>query len=273
MALQWYFDYPRFLLDLLSGRRVRAELQSAKQREIDLAGHLTADKPLRILDLANGQLRPQYYILKMNGHDVHGIDLVNKPSRSFSAYAYKLARLLYCIGLITQNWRGFAGIWRLLCQHQLAYGDVSALPYPENHFDLIISTAAFEHFLDVPAVVKDMARVLRSGGHCWISIHPFTALSGGHNISCRLGPIRSLPSEVHPWDHLLDRKIPFTVPLNEWRISQYRQEFEKYFHLIKDECRGVEGEELLTPSIERMLDRYSREELLCAMRCLVCTKP
>lgn len=46
----------------------------------------------------------------------------------------------------------------------LVGGNVGVLPFANSSFDLAISNAAFEHFLDVPAVLADLQRVLRPGG-------------------------------------------------------------------------------------------------------------
>jgi hypothetical protein len=81
-------------------------------------------------------------------------------------------------------------------------------------------------------------------------------------VSCRMGTIERLPAGFEPWDHLRKRRQPFTVPLNEWRHSQYVAEFSKYFDLLSVSYEGIEGEQLLTPEIERELSGFERRELL-----------
>jgi SAM-dependent methyltransferase len=43
-------------------------------------------------------------------------------------------------------------------------GDVGRLPFPNGHFDMIISRSVVEHLEDPPQVFREFARVLRPGG-------------------------------------------------------------------------------------------------------------
>jgi len=249
-------DYVRYSWQLLNGFRVRHEREFARMRAEDVAAYIPIDRPLRILDLANGRLRPQYTILRAAGHQVVGIDLVNRPRRTWVDIAYRIARRLYAwrSGLLP----GAAG------QQTLIYGDVTRLPLSDHQFDLITSVAAFEHFLDVPPVIAELHRVLRPGGVVWAAIHLFTCPSGGHNLSFTEYPLRTIPSGVEPWDHLRRRCLPFTVPLNEWRKDQYLEAFGRYFSVEKHYCATREGEEFLTPDVAHELANYSQDELTCS---------
>jgi SAM-dependent methyltransferase len=247
--------YPRYLWQLLNGFRARHEATLAQMREHDLSGYPGGNHPRRVLDLANGRLRPQYALLKASGHYVYGIDLVNRPRSSGSEIAYRAARRLY-------TWKlgipaGAAAADSLVC------GDVGVLPFPAGRFDLVTSIAAFEHFLDVPRVVAEIDRVLRPGGLVWVCIHLFSSLSGGHNVSFTEIPLRHLPAGVEPWDHLRSRRLPFHVPLNEWRKNQYLDTFARHFQILSQYCAMREGEELLTPPVAAELSAYSRDELTC----------
>lgn len=149
-------DYPRYAWQLLHGQRSWMERTISEQRQRDIAACLDVGRRLRVLDLANGRLRPQYVLLKAMGHDVFGIDLVNRPLTSWKDRAYSVARWLYTWNL------GLPGAAEQA--RTLACGNVGALPYPDASFDLVTSIAAFEHFLDVPSVVAELHRVLRPGG-------------------------------------------------------------------------------------------------------------
>ncbi len=257
-------DYPRYAWQLLTGTRTYGESEMAARRREDLAPYLNLDRSLRVLDLANGRLRPQYMLLKSAGHRVYGVDLVNRPRLSAIDLAYHLARWIYALKLRlpvrTANGR------TLLC------GDVGVLPFPNSSFDLGVSAAAFEHFLDVPSVVAELHRVLRPGGMVWVSVHLFTSPSGGHNLSFTDLPVRTVPAGVDPWDHLRKRRLPFSVPLNEWRRDQYLEAFACHFEIVKHYCRGREGEEMLTPEIEAELAHYDRDELICPTFVIVARK-
>jgi SAM-dependent methyltransferase len=256
-------DYVRYGRQLLDGSRGRHERDLAQIREDDMAPYLDGKRHLRILDLANGYLRPQYILLKGIGHSVYGVDIVNRPEPNWANTAYRIARWLYArkLGSAASN-HG----------ETLVCGDVAHLPFTENSFDLVTSIAAFEHFYDVPSVVAETRRVLRPGGLAWVLIHLFTSPSGGHNISLTEIPLRTIPSDVDPWDHLRKRRIPFHVPLNEWRTDRYVEAFKSQFQILKQYCAMREGEEFLTPEIEVELSAYSRDELTCGSYVILARK-
>ena len=225
-------------------------------RERDISGFIDFSKPLRILDMANGQLCPQYYLLKAEGHQVTGIDLVNGRNTSWIDRGYRVARWIYAWYANDRKGR--------LDESTLVCGDVSRLPFMDGYFDLVTSIAAFEHFQNVPAVVSEMQRVMKPGGVAWISIHPFTSLSGAHNLRWKIGPISELPHGVDAWDHLREQKLPVPDSVNRWRIDQYLNVFVNYLEILKSYCFMVEGENLLMPKIIAELSAYSRVELICA---------
>ena len=248
-------DFLHYMWQLLNGFRARHEQEIAAKRQRDIAPYLKQNSPLRVLDLANGRLRPQYTLLRAAGHQVYGIDLVNRHQAGWTDMAYRIARYLYTwkLGLPSR----FGAGETLLC------GDVTSLPFPDSSFDLATSVAAFEHFLDVPAVIAELQRVIRPGGLGWVYIHLFTCPSGAHNLTLTEIPLRTVPKAIDPWDHLRQRKLPFHVPLNEWRKDQYLQTFASHFQIVKHYCALREGEHLLTPALEEELSGYSRDELTC----------
>jgi SAM-dependent methyltransferase len=247
-------DYLQFGWQLINGERLVHERRLASMRAADLAPYVNGSQPFCVLDLANGQLCPQFFLLLAAGHRVYGIDKVNQFKASWEYRAYQFARWLYLRKIRSLSKK---------CDNTLVCGDVGRLPFPTNSFDLVTSIAAFEHFLEVPLVVKEIQRVTRPGGLVWVWIHPFTCLSGGHNLSLTEVPLRSVPLGIDPWDHLRQRKLPFHVPLNEWRIDQYLKIFDSQFAMLKHYCALREGEALLTPEIERELKKYTRDELTC----------
>jgi ubiquinone/menaquinone biosynthesis C-methylase UbiE len=50
-------------------------------------------------------------------------------------------------------------------------GQAEALPFAAGRFDLVISRVALP-YADIPRAVREMARVLRPGGRCWLVLHP-----------------------------------------------------------------------------------------------------
>lgn len=258
-------EYWRYTWQMLTGFRARHERMFAEMRSRDIAPYVTSPGPLRVLDVANGWLRPQYTILKADGHHVYGIDLVNHPAANLGGWAHEVARWLYIHHLGAARDKGAA--------NTLVQGNVAALPYPDDSFDLVTSVAAFEHFLKVPAVVAELKRVLRPGGVVWVLVHLFTCPSGGHNVTLTEIPMRHVPRGIDPWDHLRLRRLPFHVPLNEWRSSQYLEVFSQNFEIIRHYCAMREGEQLLTPEIEKELADYSRDELTCGSYVIVARRP
>ena len=257
------FDYPKYLWQLVNGFRNNHERAIAKMRDDDLSLQQLDKSTLRIVDLANGRLRPQYLILRASGYSVCGIDLVNRPGRTWQDRAYVIARWLY-----TRNISGAVS----KVNNTLVCADVSALPFQDRSVDIVTSVAAFEHFLNVPAVLKETHRVLRSGGMLWALVHLFSSPSGGHNVSLSEVSLRTIPRGIDPWDHLRRRRLPFHVPLNEWRRDQYVKEFGRHFEVLNHYCAMREGENFLTPQIESELFDYSRDELTCGAYVIVARK-
>ena len=258
-------DYAVSVWQLMAGQRTAAERRLAAERDRDVAPYLDLSVPLRVLDLANGRLRPQYALLAAAGHAVHGIDLCNRPGRGLGDMGYAVARGLY--GLHIPRARTQSRAEGLTC------GDVTTLPYPDNAFDLITSVAAFEHFLDVPAAVAEMRRVLRPGGVAWVRIHPFTCPSGGHNVSLTEIPLVHLPPGVDAWDHLRGRRLPPYIPLNGWRIGQYAAAFAAELEILGQRCAMREGAHLLTPAVQAELAAYTADELTCGSYVILARKP
>jgi ubiquinone/menaquinone biosynthesis C-methylase UbiE len=61
--------------------------------------------------------------------------------------------------------------------------DARALPMPSDAFDLVVSSNVLEHVPEPFAVVDEMSRVLRPGGHLWLSFTNWYGPWGGHETS------------------------------------------------------------------------------------------
>jgi SAM-dependent methyltransferase len=257
-------DYVQFGWQLVTGFRLRGEKRIGDERNRDIAPYLDISRPLRVLDLANGRLRPQYLLLQAEGHRVCGIDLANRPRVSFVDFGHKIARWLFA------RREPLAG--KHVGDRMLVCGDVQRLPLRSNILDLVTSVAAFEHFLNIPPAIAELHRVLRPGGLAWVRIHLFTSLSGGHIISPMEIPLRKIPKGMDAWDQLRKRRVAIQVPLNEWRRNQYLEAFARHFGILKHYCATREGESLLTPEIESELSEYDRDELTCAALVILAQK-
>ena len=250
-----FLDGITWVWELLFGIRTRSELNCAAARKKETEEYLDYSKQLRILDLGNGRLRPQFSILCAENHRVDGVDLANDRKFNLTNLAYFFFRLIFSLWLGPRAWKKNNGT--------LHYSSAETMPFADNSFDLVTSVAAFEHFLNTPAVLKEIKRVLKPGGIIWINLHCFTCLSGGHNLTKRLSALDHVSDKSLLWDHLREKKLPFDVPLNEWRNCQYIDAFKKEFTVVQHRCTGVEGENLLSEEIHSFLKEYSRQELLC----------
>jgi SAM-dependent methyltransferase len=107
----------------------------------------------RALDAACGTGRHARHLLE-SGHDVVGIDLtpemLNRARKALPDAVFLEADLL-------------------------------KIPAANDRFDLIVCGLALAHVADLDAAIRELARVLRSGGHLIISVlHPFQAFLGWH---------------------------------------------------------------------------------------------
>ena len=51
---------------------------------------------------------------------------------------------------------------------QFTSGDVARLPYPDQFFDVVVSTISMHHWAELAQPLRELYRVLRPGGRVWI---------------------------------------------------------------------------------------------------------
>jgi SAM-dependent methyltransferase len=144
---------------------------------------------------------------------------------------------------------------------RLVQGDAASLPFADSSFDLVVSSAVWEHLPDVDAATQEVNRVLRDGGLAVIQIALFPALQGGHHAewhSVDVGPER----RIRPWDHLYPDRMPLPTYLNEWRESQYRDVIERRLGVFEWQDGEMRGAEFLTDRVASDLGDFSRRDLL-----------
>jgi SAM-dependent methyltransferase len=138
--------------------------------------------------------------------------------------------------------------------------DARRLSFDDASFDLVYSSAVFEHIDGVEAAAAEIARVLRPGGTAWIGVHLYPSLSGGHVLAW--ADPANPPASPPPWDHLRQRTQPTHVYLNGLRADDYLEIFARHFTVAS--CDFVsEGEDLVTDEIVAETG-YSRDELIRA---------
>jgi len=160
-----------------------------------------------------------------------------------------------------------------LNEPRLLIADGSALPFRDESFDALVTHAVLEHVDDITNVVKEMSRVLRSGGFTWHAVHLFTALSGGHHGFWSTPAKVTGPIKVPPWDQLRKRAFAVPVYLNALRRDDYLEAFRDNFELVvaQDEFE-LGANRFLTPEIRSELSNYSDQELLTRTLVIFCTK-
>jgi ubiquinone/menaquinone biosynthesis C-methylase UbiE len=102
-----------------------------------------------ILDIGTGPGRlPRYISDRCPGATVQGVDLSDEmiahAREAAEAAGYPSGRPAYAVA------------------------DVADLPYDDDSVDLVVSSLSLHHWEDVPAGLREVARVLRPGGQAWI---------------------------------------------------------------------------------------------------------
>lgn len=65
-------------------------------------------------------------------------------------------------------------------QIQPMLADAAQMPFPSNHFDVIVSVNVFEHIDELASTLKECKRVLRPGGLIFLHFPPFYSPWGAH---------------------------------------------------------------------------------------------
>jgi ubiquinone/menaquinone biosynthesis C-methylase UbiE len=63
---------------------------------------------------------------------------------------------------------------------RFAVADGTALPFPDESFDLVLSHAVIEHVADARRYLSECARVLKRGGWMYLSTAPYLSFAGAH---------------------------------------------------------------------------------------------
>lgn len=273
------------MVNKIRARRKQLRAWAAHDAEIygafvDTATKLTGRpiRELRVLDLGCGANAPMTLMLHAAGCRVTGVDasLGHRWGLGFRPHRY--ASYMRQAGL-GRTLRKAAGELVFDRVYYRTLADATSLPLsergldlqlmdvrnptlPSATFDVIHSNATWEHVSDVRAANRTIAQALRPGGIAYIEIHLFPSLSGGHDLPW-IVPGKTILGDVEPWQHLRNPNWQAPVYLNRWRERDYRKSFEETegLSIVDWRTEYTEGEDLLTPEIQRALPDYGAEEL------------
>lgn len=220
-------------------------------------------KTAKILDLACGPLATQTLLFNSAGGRVTGADLHIPP-----AYlpATSFAQRFLQRGKYIKAWQtATAPYHQALAQHsglklrwkgvKIELADLTRLPFPEGSFEGVICLNHLQHAPDVESLLAEAARVLKPGGVLVADIVPYPALNGAFS-----------PDGTQPWSHLHrshNSNQPYpAIILNQWRESQYRDAFDKLFHIeVWESEQDPQAAAKLTSDIRAELAGYAEAEL------------
>jgi SAM-dependent methyltransferase len=143
---------------------------------------------------------------------------------------------------------------------RIVEGDAARLPFADDSFDVVVSSAVWEHLPDVPAATREVARVLTPDGIAVIQVALYPSLRGGHHADWH--DLGERPRTILPWGHL--RTPPQTPPvyLNSWREEQYRATLSEAFRVREWQEGPLEGAEYLAPEARAALPAWTERDLL-----------
>ncbi len=92
-------------------------------------------------------------------------------------------------------------------QVQFESGDVAHLPYPDQSFDVVVSTISMHHWFELEQPLRELYRVLRPGGRLWIYDFRFV------NVQTVEKALASTPFVETPLEYRLVRTsfLPFAL--------------------------------------------------------------
>lgn len=145
-------------------------------------------------------------------------------------------------------------------------GDVAHVSLPPASIDFVYSEDVFEHIpreaLD--GVCANLARSLTPQGLALISPAVFTGISGGHLVEWYPHTLKAdMERRSEPWEHLRQRRFTADCFLNEMRLHEYHQLFERHFTVAAvQNLQAGHGRSFLTEDVREELADYGVEELL-----------
>ena len=110
----------------------------------------------------------------------------------------------------------------------------------------------------------NLAQALTPQGLVLISPAVFTGISGGHLVEWYPHTLKAdMERRSEPWEHLRQRRFTADCFLNEMRLHEYHQLFERHFTVMAvHNLQAGHGRSFLTEDVREELADYGVEELL-----------
>jgi SAM-dependent methyltransferase len=133
--------------------------------------------------------------------------------------------------------------------------DGMALPFRDGAFDLVLSHAVIEHVADAPRYLRECRRVLKPGGHLYLSTAPYLSFAGAHLPRLRIPvPLHLIAGRTAAFRtfRLLARRAP-------WMLKEPAHENS----FIRDARRGIAKDDDLLEKVRvrRLRDQIGRAGL------------
>jgi SAM-dependent methyltransferase len=121
--------------------------------------------PQKILDFGCG-IGLQAFLLAHLGYDVYGLETVE--DKSLDGFLKGKAE-----SHIKSREESMRGVWETIrkkARLHFQFYDGRNIPFPDNHFDIVLAYAVFEHIppAEIPDIVKGIYRILKAGGTLYV---------------------------------------------------------------------------------------------------------
>jgi SAM-dependent methyltransferase len=158
--------------------------------------------------------------------------------------------------LTATDYLAFPDAWRRRDGVRFLRADARALPFADNAFDLVASTALLEHVAGVDAAVREMSRITRPGGLIFANFGPLYHTYGGAHFEGAYEHLWMNDEQLEAY--LVARGIPSEMDdgllwLRNGMFSRLR--YDDYVEIIKRHC----DIEHLVLAVSQPALRYKRE--------------
>ncbi len=242
---------------------------------------------LSILDVGCGKFYPFSRLANANGHIVTALDTQYVAPGIWKYFAMlRYDGIQVTVKSILRDVLFLPGFKKKLKSeeqhnsenHRIKFVRASAenIPFSDDFFDIVFSCNTFEHIKNIEKAISECARVVKPNGIIYISVHPYTSISGSHHPAW-FHPDSDPPKDTPPWFHLRNnyKKLawPLDYGLNKYRLVNYRNVFARYVDILAEFSDKVEGAGFLTEQIRQELKQFSKEELLTTTKTFLMRKP